>query len=83
MAGSFDISADGNTIYAHSNDYKIYMSVNGGMNWTNHQIFTSGYSIAVSPTNSERVIYGEKEGLYLSVDGLSSVIKILDIDAIL
>lgn len=79
--GSFDVSPDGNTIYIHSNEYKIYKSMDGGAAWTPHDvILTSGYTLTVSPLDSNRVIFGQTNGLFLSTDGLSTVTKVLDID---
>jgi len=75
----FDLSADGNTIYAGvPNDYKIYKSTDGGDNWdSGFHVGTSCYAIAVSPTDSNRVLYGTVNGLYLSTDGLQSSSAVL------
>lgn len=79
MGGSFDVSADGMTLYAISNAFEVFKSVDGGTNWTDHQILTSGYTVTVSPVDSNRVIYGQVDGLYLSTNGLSTVTKVLNI----
>ena len=78
--GGFDVSADGLVLYVHSDEFLIYKSIDGGITWTSHPIFTSGYTITVSPQDSNRVLYGQVDGLYLSTNGLSSVTKVVDID---
>ena len=78
--GNFDISADGMVLYVHADDFLIYKSIDGGTTWTSHRIFTSGYTVTVSPQDSSRVLYGQVDGLYLSTNGLLTVTKVLDID---
>ncbi len=75
----FDLSADGNAIYAGvPNDYSIYKSTDGGDSWdSGFHTGTSCYVIAVSPSDSNRVLYGTTDKLYLSIDGLSSSTAVL------
>lgn len=81
IEGSFDVSSDGNTIYTQSNEYKIYKSTDSGATWSSHDVIrTSGYTLTVSPVDSERVIFGQTNGLFLSTNGLLTVTKVLNID---
>ena len=76
----FDVSADGNTLYAISDsdaDRSLYRSRDGGNTWQPFFILSSGYTLTVSPQNSDRVLYGQIDGLYLSTDGLETNSRIL------
>ena len=75
----FDLSSDGNTIYAGvPDDYKIYKSTDGGDSWDSGFIVgTSCYAIAVSPSDPNRVLYGTVDKFYLSTDGLQSSAAVL------
>ena len=76
----FDVSADGNTIYALSDsdaDRALYKSTDAGCSWEQYPIFTSGYTLTVSPENSDRVLFGQVDGLYLSTDGLETRSRVL------
>ena len=69
----FDISPSGITICASvPNDYKIYRSTDEGTSWSSLHIGTSGYAIAISPSDANRILYGTVDGLYLSIDGLQT-----------
>ncbi|MFC2142957.1 WD40/YVTN/BNR-like repeat-containing protein [Candidatus Aenigmatarchaeota archaeon] len=73
----FDISSDGNVIYGARNDCMgMIKSVDGGNSWSEHE--GSCYAVAVSPTDSDRVLYGTTEGVYLSTNGLGSIAKVID-----
>lgn len=77
----FDISSDGSVIYAPANDYKIFKSADAGETWSEYHIGTTGYAIAVSPIDPNRVLFSKVDGLYLSTDGLqteSQVITVTD-----
>ena len=76
----FDVSADGNTLYALSDsdqERALYRSTDAGETWEPFPIFSSGYTLTVSPHNSDRVLYGQIDGLYLSTDGLETSSKVL------
>ena len=79
----FDVSADGSSIYAISDgelDRALYRSTDAGITWEQFQIFTSGYTLSVSPQDNTRVLYGQSDGLYLSTDGLATSTKVLSND---
>ena len=70
----FDVSSDGNTIYAMSDsegNRKISKSTDGGNTWSNYP-FVSGYTVTASPSDANRVLVGVFDGLYLSTNGWQS-----------
>jgi hypothetical protein len=67
----FDISSDGETIYAVE-EHTIHKSVDGGETWAEHNIQSGGYALAVSPDDSNKVVYSNIGGLYFSSDGLAT-----------
>lgn len=79
QSGSFDISSDGTTIYAHSDEYKIYKSVDAGVTWLNYPLSTSGYTITVAPHDNNIVLFGRTDGLFISTDNFYSQKKVIDL----
>ena len=76
----FDVSADGNTLYALVNsdaERSLYRSRDAGSTWEPFFISSSGYTLTVSPQDNDRVLYGQVDGLYLSTDGLETNGRIL------
>lgn len=73
----FDISSNGNTIYAVDNS-KIQKSVDAGSTWIEYDLLTSGYSIAVFPDNSDRVLFSKISGMFLSTDGLNTESQVIN-----
>ncbi len=75
----FDVSSDGDTIYGTLEDdcSTIVRSGNGGKNW--HGFRGSCYAVAVSPTDSKRVIYATSDAVYLSTNGLDSKREVLSL----
>lgn len=67
----FDISSNGTIIYA-VDDFKIQKSTNSGRTWSEFNLFTSGYAMAVFPNDSNRVLFSKTTGLFLSTDGLNT-----------
>ena len=80
QAGSFDISSDGTTIYTHSDEFKIYKSTDGGVNWTNYFLSTSGYTMTVAPHDNNIVLFGRTDGLFISTDEFYSRKKVIPIN---
>jgi hypothetical protein len=79
----FDVSADGIRLYAIADsdlDRALYKSTDGGNTWQSFPIFTSGYTLTVSPQDGNRVLYGQIDGLYLSTDGLLTNNKVFSSD---
>ena len=75
----FDISSDASVIYAVSrDDMKILKSTDGGSSWTEFQFQSSCYALAVSPSDSERMLFSVMDKLYLSIDGLLSFTMVVD-----
>ena len=77
----FDISKDGKTIYAiqdSTDARKIFKSTDWGGSWTNYNLGSSGYTVTVSPVDSNRILLGKKDGLYLSTNGMTTEKKVLD-----
>ncbi len=75
----FDISSDANVIYAVSRDeMKILKSTDGGTSWIEYQFQQSLYALAVSPSDSERVLFSVMDKLYLSIDGLLSFVMVIN-----
>ncbi|MEE8402738.1 MAG: hypothetical protein V3R93_03200 [Candidatus Hydrothermarchaeaceae archaeon] len=76
----FDISSDGSVIYAAaSNIYKILKSEDGGNSWGEYAIGTSGYAIAVSPSDPRRVLFSKAHGVFLSTDGLKTEKQVIEL----
>ncbi len=75
----FDISSDANVIYAVSREEKkILKSTDGGNSWNEFQFRSSCYALAVSPSDSERVLFSVMDKLYLSTDGLLSYTMVVN-----
>jgi photosystem II stability/assembly factor-like uncharacterized protein len=75
----FDISSDGNTIYATSS-YYIHKSTDAGDTWSEYSIQSWGYALDVFPDDSNRVLYSTISGVFLSTDGLSSNKQVLTLE---
>ncbi len=71
----FDLSADGQTLYANVRDsFEMQKSTDGGANWTAIPSNANG-PVRVSPTNANRVLFGDAGtpgNVYLSTDGLAT-----------
>lgn len=74
----FDISRDGEIIYAVDN-YIIQKSTDGGISWVDYNIFSGGYALAVFPDDSNRVVYSNINGVFLSTDGLETNNQVITI----
>jgi|GEM_PF-2498375 len=75
----FDVSADGETIYA-GDESSIWKSGDGGETWKKYSMPGWVYSIAVFPEDPDRLLFALSGGLYLSEDGLDSKNKVISID---
>lgn len=75
---NFDVSADGQTIYANARDsFQIKKSTDGGGSWTTVPNQANG-PLAVSPANAQIVIFAGNNTLFRTTDGLvnsGSVLK--------
>ena len=72
------VVSDGKTIYATtSGNWVKLKSVYEGKTWKESDLETSGYAIAVSPQDSERVLFAKSDGLHLSTNGFNSSKKVL------
>jgi len=74
----FDISSDGNVIYAVE-EMKILKSTDSGNTWNEYNLHTSGYVIEMFPENPNKVLFSKVDGVYLSEDGLQTEIKVIDV----
>jgi len=74
----FDISSNGNVIYA-VDEMKILKSTDGGDTWSEYELHTSGYVIEVFPDDPEKVLFSKNDGVYLSEDGLQTETKVIDV----
>lgn len=67
---NFDISGDGQTIYANARDsFQIKKSTNGGGSWTTISNQANG-PLAVSPSDAKTVIFAGNNTLFRSTDGM-------------
>lgn len=74
---AFDVSADGQTIYAIERDaFNVLKSINSGTSWSTLAVPANG-PVKISPSNPEIVIFSESEKLYRSINGLQSQILVL------
>ncbi len=70
---------DGQTIYANARDsFVIQISADGGANWTTTEINQANGPVAVSPSDSDLVLYGGSARLYRSHDGLRTTRQVLE-----
>ena len=74
----FDVSADGNTIFAGDIDNNIlHISDNRGENW--RSVFSRGIgAIKISPNNKDKVLYANGNQLVLTEDGFATDVVVLD-----
>lgn len=78
LVTNFDVSADGQTIYANSRDSAtIDKSTDGGTSWTTISNRANG-PIAVSPSDANLVIYAGNDALYKTTDGMASSTPVLE-----
>ena len=76
---SLDVSADGQTLYANERDsFKMWKSIDAGLNWTETGINQANGPVAVSAANANLVLYAGTTMLYRSDDGLASFSTIMD-----
>lgn len=73
----FDISADALVMYTFSSEaYDVMKSTDDGATWpTSQNIASYPYAMAVSPADSDRILFADKNNLYLSTDGLLNVVS--------
>jgi len=75
---TFGLSSDGNTIYVNESDnYSGWVSRDAGVNWSIDPILQVNGPIAVSPADSNLVIFGSPGNIRRSTDGLSSMKVVL------
>ena len=75
-----DASADGAVIYATVTDsYRHWISTDGGATWTMSSINQGSGPVAVSPTDSDIVLFRDsaQTSLYRSTDGLRTYVKVV------
>ena len=76
--GGFDLSADGRTIYANEVDtYFGWISKDAGATWSQSPILQVNGPIAVSPVDSNLVIFASFDDVRRSTDGLASMNVVL------
>ncbi len=74
----FGVSSDGQTVYANERDsFVIQKSTDGGTTWNATSINQANGPVAVSPNDSDLVLYGSSATLYRSTDGVSNVQSVL------
>ena len=75
---TFGLSSDGNTIYVNESDnYSSWVTRDAGVNWSQGPILQVNGPIAVSPADSNLVIFGSPGNIRRSTDGLSSMKVVL------
>jgi photosystem II stability/assembly factor-like uncharacterized protein len=77
LIGHFDVSSDGNTIYA-AYDMMVATSTDGGETWTEYEMQGSTYTLAVSPSDPNRVVFSDWGHVYLSTDNMATKIAVLE-----
>jgi photosystem II stability/assembly factor-like uncharacterized protein len=80
---SFDVSGDGNSLYTVSREGRFRESHDSGESWS-HKDTGSGaiYSIAVSPADKDRILFGMGPDVHLSTDGLDSYNRVIAIEPV-
>ena len=75
----FDVSSDGQTIYANErNLFVLQKSVDGGTTWSTTQTNQANGPVAVPPSDPLLVLFSGSSTLYRSTDGLQSSQFVLD-----
>ena len=75
---NFDVSSDGKVMYANTHDsYFIWISTDGGNTWIKSSINQANGPVAVSPMDSDIVIFSAMNSLYRSTDGLRTTSKVV------
>ena len=78
----FDVSQDGQVIYANERDsYEIHVSTDGGSTWNTTASNQANGPLAVSPADAQLVLYAGYSTLYRSTDGLASYEPVLSAPA--
>lgn len=72
----FDISSDGNVIYA-ADTYYIQKSSDSGETWTKYELFSWGYALAVFPDDPNRILVSNIEDVFLSTGGLTTKTQVI------
>jgi hypothetical protein len=76
---SLDVSADGQTIYAHDRSgFTNWRSGDGGTTWTSHFHPNANGPVAVSPANANLVLAAGRTTLWRSTNGLTSQVQVLE-----
>lgn len=79
---NFDLSGDGTVIYANERDsFVMQKSTNSGSNWSETSIIQANGPVAVSPDDSQIVLFGGTATLYRSTDGLQTTSEVLSASA--
>ncbi len=75
---NFDLSADGDIIYANERDsFQILKSVDGGATWSTLSLPANGV-VRVSPADRNLVLFEQNGMVYRSTDGLVSHVQVLN-----
>ena len=81
LINNFDISADGQAIYANGGDaYHGWVSRDGGRTWSETLNLQVNGPIAVSPVGSNLVVFGAHNQLRRSTDGLQTAQTVMQND---
>lgn len=73
----FDVSADGQTIYAVPRDtFAVKKSTDGGTTWTTVSSRANGV-LAISPSDANRVVFAAHSDLYLTTNGFVSETQLI------
>jgi len=79
MITGFDVSSDGQTLYANPRDsFRMHISTDGGISWKASSINQANGPVAVSPIGSQLVIYAGQNTIYRSTDGLVTQSVVLE-----
>ncbi len=79
LINNFDISADGQVIYANEGDvYHGWVSRDGGRTWSETPNLQVNGPIAVSPLDSNLVVFGAFNQLRRSTDGLQTAQVVME-----
>jgi photosystem II stability/assembly factor-like uncharacterized protein len=74
----FDVSSDGQVIFANERDsYVVQKSTDGGATWETTPSIQANGPVAVSPADSQLVLYAGYSTLYRSTDGLDTYQSVL------
>ena len=76
---NFDVSSDGQTLYASQRDFfRLLISTDGGATWTETETNQAGGPVAISPADTQTLLFASHSALYRSTNGAQTSSIVLE-----